>query len=159
MCKLRLRRNLMQVWSRLLLSAQVGPREFKLRLHVPPFSGTWSLTASLTSCVCIIGLEIANSTLWPFLGIGKVFFFILAALEGVNYLVVLSALTSLGWGCCDGLAVFFARPGLGETLIKLALNLWSVIIPSHLIDFLLLSLQAAVSSKGIHWVVQVQRTH
>jgi hypothetical protein len=40
--------------------------EFCENHHVPPFSGTWSLTSSVTTCVCFTGLTISSISLWPF---------------------------------------------------------------------------------------------
>jgi hypothetical protein len=38
----------------------------KLELHVPPFSGTWALTASVAVLVSFDGSTTSSVSLWPF---------------------------------------------------------------------------------------------
>jgi hypothetical protein len=46
----------------------------KCSLHVPPFSGTWTSTESVTGLVCFIGLMISNVSLSPFPAIWTIYF-------------------------------------------------------------------------------------
>jgi hypothetical protein len=49
-------------------------RPQKSDLHVPPFSGTWALTASVATLVFSTGLTISSVSFWPFPAICEDFF-------------------------------------------------------------------------------------
>jgi hypothetical protein len=78
--------------------------------HVPPFSGTWKLTASFAILCYLIGLATSNTSLWPFGVICLYFLSFLATRFMVWYSVVIVFGFPFVWSEYFGMRIFFAFP-------------------------------------------------